>query len=143
MHMRILVSLLVLLAPLTPSIAAEQPRSYASQISTVTVFPKLAQITRTIDITLEAGDHTIVLDHLPLKLLRDTIKVTGKANGELTISSVDVRKIIPEPPEKQKAASAKKTGRSSTPSTPKSASRQTKWPILSSNSPPSKGAANC
>ncbi len=95
MRLRILACLLVMLFGTAPSLAGKTTEPHQSKISSVTVFPKLAQVTRTIDIALEAGDHTIVLDHLPLKLLRNSVKVIGKADGKLTINSVDVRKISP------------------------------------------------
>ncbi len=95
MRLRILAGLLVLFFSSAPSAADKTNEPYQSKISSVTVFPKLAQITRTIDIALEAGDHTIVLDHLPVKLLRNSVKVIGKVEGKLTIGSVDVRKISP------------------------------------------------
>jgi len=108
-HMRLkspvlmLVFMLVLILPAAPLMAGEkpgdksgeEPEGSRSSISSVTVFPNMAQVTRTLAIELEAGDHSITLDHLPLKLLRDSVRVTGEADGELYISSVDVHEITP------------------------------------------------
>ena len=87
---------LVLIFQISPSFATDQQKPHFSKITSVTVFPNMAQVTRTLEPVLQPGDHTLLLDHLPLKLLRDSVRIIGDANGEMTIGSVDVRKVIPK-----------------------------------------------
>ena len=74
--------------------AAEIP--VKSLIDTVTVFPSGAQITRNTQLSLEPGEHTIILKDLPREALPDSIQISGKSDGKLEIGSVDIKKIYIE-----------------------------------------------
>jgi len=85
-----LAGILIMLG--VPANAAE--RDVKSKIVSVQVFPSGAEITRVAKIKLEAGDHTIVLGDLPAQALPGSIRVEGKATGELKIGSVDSRRLF-------------------------------------------------
>lgn len=89
--MRRLPLLLILLLPFgqTPVQAAEVQAT--SSISAVTVFPEGAEISRSAKVTMEPGEHVIVLRDLPAGLVADSIRVQGEATGNLVIGSVDSR----------------------------------------------------
>ncbi len=54
------------------------------KISAVTVFENEAQITRTAQIHLEAGEHTLIFDDMPLLLQQKTLQVNGLGHATLT-----------------------------------------------------------
>ncbi|MEZ5842417.1 MAG: mucoidy inhibitor MuiA family protein [Hyphomicrobiaceae bacterium] len=63
-----------------------------SRLSTVTVYPRGAEVTREIVVKIAAGAHTLILDDLPADALASSIRVEGKATGRLEIGSVDSRR---------------------------------------------------
>ncbi len=73
------------------AVAADIPAT--SRIAAVTVFPTGAEITRLAKVKLPAGEHTVVLDHLPPTAVPGSIRVEGRATGSLQIGSVDTRRI--------------------------------------------------
>jgi uncharacterized protein (TIGR02231 family) len=66
----------------------------ASRISAVTVFPTGAEVTRLARVKLPAGEHTVVIDHLPPTAVPGSVRVEGKASGQLDIGSVDTRRTL-------------------------------------------------
>ena len=73
------------------ALAADVPAN--SKITSVTVFPTGAEITRTSRVKLEAGEHTIMFNDLSALAVPGSIRVEGKATGRLEIGSVDTRRI--------------------------------------------------
>lgn len=65
-----------------------------SEISAVTVFPDRADVSRSSTLTVPAGKHTIVFNGLPANLLTDSLRVSGKSAGGLTIGSVETKQIF-------------------------------------------------
>jgi uncharacterized protein (TIGR02231 family) len=65
-----------------------------SKIDAVTVFPQGAEVTRTAKITLQAGEHAILLNDLPGQTIAASIRVEGKATGRLDIGSVDAKRTL-------------------------------------------------
>jgi hypothetical protein len=70
--------------------AAEVPA--ASRVDAVTVFLSGAEVTRTAQLNLDKGEHTIVFDDLPAEAVPGSIRVDGKATAKLDIESVDTRR---------------------------------------------------
>ena len=93
MYGRTLGGTIVLLTIISASTTFAAEISAKSQITSATVFPTGAQITRKSKISLEAGEHTIILKDLPVEAIRDSIRVEGVANGTLEIGSVDTKSI--------------------------------------------------
>ncbi len=67
--------------------------SATSTVDAVTVFPRGAEISRTVRAQVPAGGHTIVLKDLPAEADLNSIRVEGKATGQLGIGAVDARRI--------------------------------------------------
>lgn len=72
------------------AMGAEVPVS--SRIETVTVFPSGAEATRTARLSLEKGEHTLLISDLPAEAVPGSIRVDGKATAGLEIQSVDTRR---------------------------------------------------
>lgn len=65
----------------------------ASKIEAVTLFPSGAEVTRTVKLKLEAGEHAVIVSDVPGGADPASIRVEGKATEKLDIGSVDARKI--------------------------------------------------
>lgn len=65
-----------------------------SKITSVTVFPKGAKITRTAKGEVSAGDHVIYINDLPNNIDPNSLRVEGVGSSALTIGSVDMKKIV-------------------------------------------------
>ncbi|MEO8652218.1 MAG: mucoidy inhibitor MuiA family protein [Hyphomicrobiaceae bacterium] len=89
---RVLAHAIVLVAlTAAPLSAAEVPGT--SAITTVTVFPRGAEVTRTAQLTVAQGDHILVFKDLPAQAIQGSIRVEGRSTGRLEIGSVDTRKV--------------------------------------------------
>lgn len=80
-----------------------------SRIETVVVFPSGAQVTRVTKLELPRGQHTVVFTDLPAQALANSVRVTGKANGQLEISSVDTRRVRLQQADAAAAAAERKS----------------------------------
>ena len=76
---------------LPPAFAGEIPA--LSRIDSVTVFPSGAEVTRSAEARLEAGEHSLIFDGLPGDLQAETIRVEGTSSGSIEIGSVDSKPI--------------------------------------------------
>lgn len=65
-----------------------------STISAVTVYTRAAEVSRTTDVTLPAGEHAVVFGDLPARIMRDSIRIEGDASGDLEIGAVDTKSIL-------------------------------------------------
>lgn len=73
-------------------------------ITTVTVFPDRARVTRTGTISLEAGEQTLVIADLPMNLDTDSVRVDGRGEG-VRLLNVEVKKAhLPDAPEREVTA---------------------------------------
>ena len=97
--MRLLLSTaLCVLAFPAPFLAASLP-AFASDISArstldaVTVYRSGAEISRIVVQEFEAGSHTLIIKDLPAETIPGSIRVEGKANGDLRIGSVDAKRV--------------------------------------------------
>ena len=85
---------IVFAAVLGSSAAQAAEIGAASEISTVTVFPTGAEVIRLAKVKIPAGEHTVVVDHLPPTAMAGSVRVEGKATGPLDIGSVDTRRVL-------------------------------------------------
>ena len=84
-----LVALFLLQGP--ASWAANVPAT--SKIEAVTVFPSGAEIARAAKVTLEKGEHTIVFQDVAAEAVPSSIRVEGKATGNLDIGDGSIIRI--------------------------------------------------
>jgi len=96
--MRRLLPTLVLLSLVSPFLQATPLRAAdvdaASAVSAVTVYPDRARVTRTAAADLKPGDATVVIGGLPASAAADTVQVSGTADFDLTIQSVEARSVF-------------------------------------------------
>lgn len=59
----------------------------------VTVYPSQARVTVGGQVTLESGNHRLMIDDLPLGLLTETLRVSGRGEATVRILGVDVQRI--------------------------------------------------
>lgn len=71
--------------------AAADTLDLASKIEAVTVYPAGAEVTRAGRIKIPAGSHVLRIADLPAEAIEQSIRVEGKAAGNLEIGSVDTR----------------------------------------------------
>jgi uncharacterized protein (TIGR02231 family) len=64
-----------------------------SKIDAVTVFPSGAEVTRTINVKLKAGEHSLLIGDVTGEAVAASIRVEASATGKLEIGSVDARRI--------------------------------------------------
>ena len=91
MTLRIWLAVLITGVFLTPVYAAEIKAT--SNIDSVTVYPSGARITRHAKVKVTKGSHVILLDDLAAQASPGSIRVEGRATGELEIGSVDSRRV--------------------------------------------------
>ncbi|MBU1175774.1 MAG: mucoidy inhibitor MuiA family protein [Alphaproteobacteria bacterium] len=71
--------------------AAEIPAT--SKIDAVTVYRSGAQVSRLVRQEIDAGSHTLVIKDLPAQAILGSIRVEGKADGDLRIGAVDTKRV--------------------------------------------------
>ena len=81
--------ILVLLVPAAARAATDLRGE--SAITAVTVFPGRAEVVRAVEVSLPAGQSTVVVDGLPASLILQSIRVRGTADGGLLIGSVETK----------------------------------------------------
>ena len=86
-----LAALLLATTCLAPGFA-EDIRT-VSHIDAVTVFPQGADVVRVVDVTLQAGEHSLILDDLPGAIDAQSLRVEGIGGLGLEIASVDSKLI--------------------------------------------------
>ena len=64
-----------------------------SKIDAVTVFPSGAEVTRTLKVKIEAGEHTLLVDGIAGEAILSSIRIEVAAGDKLEIGSVDARHI--------------------------------------------------
>lgn len=75
---------------LAPAVSAAEIAA-PSKIDGVTVYPGLAAVTRTVEVEVPAGQHTVVVAGLPQALDPNSLRVEGVSTGRLQIGSVELR----------------------------------------------------
>lgn len=82
--------------------------SASSAIDAVVVFPQGAEVTRLAKVTVQPGEHTILLTDLPVTAIGNSIRVEGKSTGPLAIGSVDTRRTFVSRGEVEQRAAERK-----------------------------------
>ena len=83
-----------------------------SKIDAVTVFPSGAEVTRTLKVKIEAGEHTLLVDGIAGEAILSSIRIEVAAGDKLEIGSIDARHIscpVPIPKWRNSPANASKT----------------------------------
>ena len=87
-----LVALTLASAELTAAAAADV--TAPSRVDAVIVYPAGAEISRTLKVKVEPGEHAVLINDLPAGALPQSIRVEGKSTGgQLQIGSVDSRRL--------------------------------------------------
>ena len=89
--MRIVLAVVAMLACVDAAAAADVTAT--SKIDSVVVFPSGAEVRRIARLKLDAGEHTILFGDLPEQAVHNSIRIEGKATGQLEIGSIDTRRI--------------------------------------------------
>jgi len=92
--MRLRVTLLVCISSTVALAAAQAKEAIVEAVSTidsVIVHPDAATVTRRATLDLSPGASTILLKNLPFSLDPDSLRVSGEANGRVTIGAVEAR----------------------------------------------------
>jgi len=90
-------------------LAAQSLSAFADDVSAVSrvdaakVFLSGAEVTRAAKVTLDKGEHTIVVSDVPASAVPGSIRVEAKATGKLDISSVDTTRKFLQRAESQAA----------------------------------------
>ena len=97
MHWRSFVFSCLAVAVLFPAASRAAPEvGGQSAIVAVTVFPDRAEVVRVVEISLPAGQSTLVIEDLPANLIAQSVRVRGRADGSLLIGSVETKRHFEE-----------------------------------------------
>lgn len=77
-------------------LAAEIPGD--SKITAVTVYPGSARVTRTVNVDLSQGEHSIVLDNIIPRIDENTLMVTGKGSAQVKIFGAAMKRDYSQKP---------------------------------------------
>ena len=61
-----------------------------SSISSVTIYPDRATIVRGADLSLAVGTHSIIFDNLPMTLIPNSLRVSGKGTAAVKVVGIDL-----------------------------------------------------
>lgn len=81
----------VIILTATPLAAAEIAGT--STVTSVTVFSRGAEVTRTAQLKIGQGEHIVVFKDLPAQAIEGSIRIEGRSTGRLDIGSVDTRRV--------------------------------------------------
>lgn len=97
MHLKQTVFFALTAALVQPSAArAASEVSGPAEIAAVTVFPDRAEVVRSVEVGLPAGQSTVVIEGLPASLISESVRVRGEAEGVLLIGSVETKRRFAE-----------------------------------------------
>jgi uncharacterized protein (TIGR02231 family) len=82
-----LTALFLVTSVFSPAYAADI--AALSKVDAVTVFPQGAEVIRSVDVTIPAGDHRLIFEGLPSDLQSETLRVEGSAGSTVEIGSID------------------------------------------------------
>ncbi len=88
---RIFTVALLFSSSLTPVFANDI--ALDSRVGDVTVYPQGAEVTRLASGAVPQGDHVIIIDDLPGRVVANSVRVEGSSSGTMASGSVDVRQI--------------------------------------------------
>lgn len=73
-------------------------------ITSVIVYPDRALVTRTAELELGAGEHSVVFENLPANIDTDSLRTQGAGDASVRIFSIESKKIILERPREEQIA---------------------------------------
>jgi uncharacterized protein (TIGR02231 family) len=88
----------------TVSIAAADVFDAESNITSVVVYEDRALVTRTANLDLKEGDHTIVFGDLPANMDIDSLRAEGRGDASVLILSLESKHVILEVPRERRMA---------------------------------------
>jgi len=62
------------------------------EVAEAVVYPDRARLTAASALDLDVGDHRIIIQNLPLLVIRESVRVSGQGVAKVQIASVDVRR---------------------------------------------------
>ena len=89
MNTRKLSILLILTLMLSGSLVSEEIVA-KSKISSVTIYPDRATIIRVADLTFGAGTHSVFFENLPVTLIPNSLRVSGKGTAVVKVVGLDL-----------------------------------------------------
>jgi uncharacterized protein (TIGR02231 family) len=75
---------------------AAEPLNAPGKITDVTVYPDRAQVTRTVEVDVPAGECRVAVPLLPVTLQDDSVRAAGSAAAAVSIQEVEVRQVVGE-----------------------------------------------
>ncbi len=81
--------LIILLLLFTGSLVAEEITA-KSTISSVTIYPDRATVVREADLTLSSGTHSVFFENLPVSLIPNSLRVSGKGTAAVKVVGLDL-----------------------------------------------------
>ncbi len=97
MKMRVWILCLTFLLSLPPAAGLEAAEVEAEgRIEAVTVFPDRAEVTRTVELALPAGQSTVSIAGLSASHISESVRVRGSGSATLKIGSVETRQVHSE-----------------------------------------------
>ncbi len=81
--------LIILLLLFTGSLVAEEITA-KSTISSVTIYPDRATVVREADLTLGSGTHSVFFENLPVSLIPNSLRVSGKGTAVVKVVGLDL-----------------------------------------------------
>lgn len=80
-------------APAMVHTASAAEIAATTKLDAVTVYRSGAQVSRVLSQEIEAGAHTLVIKDLPAQAILGSIRVEGRADGDLQIGAVDAKRV--------------------------------------------------
>lgn len=80
---------IIVLLLFTGTIISEEIAAKSS-ISSVTIYPDRATIARDVDLTLGSGTHSVIFENLPVTLIPNSLRVSGKGTAVVKVVGLDL-----------------------------------------------------
>ncbi|MBU0654156.1 MAG: mucoidy inhibitor MuiA family protein [Gammaproteobacteria bacterium] len=87
-------STLLALTLLSSPLAVQAAIQADSSISSITVYPDSARVTRNANVTLPAGESQILLPNLPMELDESSLRVSGESAESVALGSVQLERTV-------------------------------------------------
>ncbi len=80
----------IIILLLTTSTLISEEIAAKSSISSVTIYPDRATIVRDADLTLGSGTHSVIFENLPVTLIPNSLRVSGKGTAVVKVVGLDL-----------------------------------------------------
>jgi len=91
----VLLGATLTLMSLTSALQAAEIKA-ESTIKAVTIYPNSAKVLRVSTLTLEAGEHDVIINNLPINLNESSLRVSGEGQGTISLGSVELLRNVQE-----------------------------------------------